>query len=87
MVARGSLPDRPMVLNDDQFFVCGDNSPQSQDARYWDPPDPFVRQIDPTEGVVPRKMMLGKAFFVYFPALHEEAAIPVPDFGRMRFIW
>lgn len=85
--ARGSRPDSPMVLNDDQFFVCGDNSPQSEDARFWEPPDPFVRQIDPTEGVVPRKMMLGKAFFVYFPALHEEAAIPVPDFGRMRFIW
>jgi signal peptidase I len=85
--ARGSRPEAPMVLNEDQFFVCGDNSPQSQDARYWDPPEPFVREIDPTEGIVPRKMMLGKAFFVYFPALHEEALLPVPDFGRMRFIW
>lgn len=85
--ARGSRPEAPMVLNDDQFFVCGDNSPQSLDARLWDEPEPFVRQIDPTEGVVPRKLMLGKAFFVYFPALHEEATLPVPDFGRMRFIW
>lgn len=87
VAARGSRPDAPMVLNDDQFFVCGDNSPQSLDARLWDAPEPFVREIDPTEGVVPRKLMLGKAFFVYFPALHEEATLPVPDFGRMRFIW
>jgi signal peptidase I len=85
--ARGSRPEAPMVLNDDQFFVCGDNSPQSLDARLWNAPEPFVREIDPTEGVVPRKLMLGKAFFVYFPALHEEATLPVPDFGRMRFIW
>lgn len=85
--ARGSRPESPMVLNEDQFFVCGDNSPQSLDARFWNPPDEFVRQIDPTSGVVPRKMMLGKAFFVYFPALHREGMVPVPDFGRLRFIW
>jgi hypothetical protein len=30
--------------------------------------------------------MIGKAFFVYFPSLHREGAIPVPDFGRLRFI-
>lgn len=85
--ARGSRPEAPMVLDEDQFFVCGDNSPQSLDARLWNPPEPFVREIDDTEGVVTRKLMLGKAFFVYFPALHEEATLPVPDFGRMRFIW
>lgn len=85
---RGTRPEAPMVLNDDQFFVCGDNSPQSLDARLWDPPEPFVREIDPTDGVVTRKMMIGKAFFVYFPATHEESTFwLLPDFGRMRFIW
>lgn len=87
VIARSSRPESPMILNDNQFFVCGDNSPASSDARLWGPPEPFVREIDPTEGIVPRKLMLGRAFFVYFPALHEESRVPVPDFGRMRFIW
>jgi len=30
--------------------------------------------------------MLGKAFFVYFPALAGTNPIPMPDFGRLRFI-
>lgn len=86
--SRGSTPKKPVLLNQDQFFVCGDNSPASLDARVWFPPYPWVKEIDPTEGVVPRKMMLGKAFFVYYPApTWVYGRIPVPDFGRMRFIW
>jgi len=30
--------------------------------------------------------MLGKAFFVYFPATLPGGPLPVPDVGRMRFI-
>ncbi|MGE4197535.1 MAG: S26 family signal peptidase [Phycisphaerales bacterium] len=86
--SRGSTPKKPILLGKDQFFVCGDNSPASHDARVWDAPDPWVQQIDPTPGVVPRKLILGKAFFVYYPApTWVYGRIPVPDFGRMRFIW
>lgn len=86
--ALGTHPDSLPSLNGDQFFVCGDNSPSSKDARLWTTVDPWIAdQIDPTVGVVNRKLMMGKAFYVYFPAMHTAlGSIPVPDFGRMRFI-
>lgn len=88
--ARATHPSTTHTLGPDQFFVCGDNSPASEDARLWGDPDPWVAyQIDPTPGVVPRDLLIGKAFFVYFPSLLRGASsgLPVPDFGRMRFIW
>ncbi|MEX2218565.1 MAG: signal peptidase I [Phycisphaerales bacterium] len=87
---RAAHPLRAMVLGPHQFFVCGDNSPQSKDARLWEAPDPWVAAtIDTTEGVVPRHLMIGRAFFVYFPSLIRGrwSPLPMPDFGRMRFIW
>ncbi len=86
--ARGTHPEHPVVLNADQFFCCGDNSPASSDGRLWADVDPWVaREIDGTLGVVPRELMMGKAFFVYFPSLLHDGGVPAPDFGRMRFIW
>ena len=76
-------------LDADQFFVCGDNSPSSADGRLWDKPDPWIAElIDPEIGIVNRKLLIGKAFFVYFPAAHRlmNRSI-IPDFGSMRFIW
>ncbi|MFN0011990.1 MAG: signal peptidase I [Phycisphaerales bacterium] len=85
--AWGTHPTTTMRLNGDQFFVCGDNSPASEDGRLWERPDEWVAaEIDPTVGVVPRNLMLGKAFFVYFPALAGSSPIPMPDFGRLRWI-
>lgn len=43
-------------LADDQFFVLGDNSPASSDARLW------VKQH-----FVERELLIGKALFVYWP--------------------
>jgi len=84
----GTHPSQPNLLGPDQFFVCGDNSPNSLDGRLWDSPDPWVAtQIDPTIGVVNRDLLIGKAFFVYFPSFHKDKRIPIPDVGRMRFIW
>jgi signal peptidase I len=85
--AKGTHPKNTIILNKDQFFVCGDNSPMSLDARLWDVPNPWVAEIDPTMGVVNRDLLIGKAFFVYFPAPFHNNQIPVPDFGSMRFIW
>jgi hypothetical protein len=83
------------VLEDDQFFMLGDNSQQSLDGRLWrgaDAPDAdyFVR----------RELLIGKALFVYWP--HGWDNIPFteirlpnlplignqfnPDFRRMRLI-
>lgn len=79
---------RPASLGKDQFFCCGDNSSNSFDGRMWGDPNPWVAaEIDDTPGIVHRKMLLGKAFFVYFPAPYMIGErVPVPDFGRMRFI-
>ncbi len=85
--AWGTAPQTTITLSLDEFFVCGDNSPQSQDSRLWASPEDWVETlIDPKAGVVPRRLMLGKAFFVYFPALAGSSPIPMPDFGRLRFI-
>ena len=43
--AKGTHPSNTVILNKDQFFVCGDNSPQSLDARLWDLPHPWVAEI------------------------------------------
>lgn len=88
-------PQTTMRLGADDYFVCGDNSPASLDGRLWTTVDPWVNfefRKNPAEsiqiGVVPRELLLGKAFFVYLPSLKYEAKpVPVPDFGRMRFIW
>jgi hypothetical protein len=80
-------PQTTMKLTSTQYFVCGDNSPQSLDARAWGPPDPLVAAIDPTTNVVPKALMIGRAFFVYFPAWQKRYGIPIPDIGRMRWIW
>ncbi|MFM9995588.1 MAG: signal peptidase I [Phycisphaerales bacterium] len=88
--ATATHPLRTPRLGPDHFFVCGDNSPQSEDGRRWGEPDPWVaHSIDPTPGVVPRDLLIGKAFFVYFPSLLRQtrSGFPVPDFGRTRFIW
>lgn len=87
---RGTHPFWSPILGPDHFFVCGDNSPQSLDSRLWDPPEPWVaQQIDATEGIVPRDLMIGRAFFVYFPSMVRGGwtNLPMPDFGRLRWIW
>lgn len=88
--ARATHPANLPTLNNDQFFVCGDNSPASLDGRLWDPPVPWLAQeIDATPGIVARKLMLGKAFFVYFPSpesISKDGKRFVPNFGEMRFI-
>lgn len=87
--ATATHPKRTLTLTDEEFFCCGDNSPASLDGRLWDAPNPWVAAIDPNMGVVHRRLMIGKAFYVYFPAASRKfRQIPVrPDFGRMRWIW
>ncbi|MBI1372081.1 MAG: hypothetical protein GC159_04890 [Phycisphaera sp.] len=86
--------DNPATLGPDQFFCLGDNSPQSSDSRAWDSIDPAVQYTlgigdDDSAmrrrytGRVPRDLMIGRAFFVYFPAPDK---FFVPAFGKMRFI-
>lgn len=89
----GGYEGGPITLLDDQFYCLGDNSPMSQDSRYWRAPDPWIEylmlsEVDEPEGIVPRKLMMGKAFFVYFPAPlgFGRGVPPIPNFAEMRFI-
>ncbi|MGH7242275.1 MAG: S26 family signal peptidase [Phycisphaerales bacterium] len=86
---RGSHPTTLAIQHANEFFMMGDNSPASLDGRLWGEPDPWVSElIDPRPGVVPRDLIVGKAFCVFFPALSRKwGMIPIPDFGNVRWIW
>lgn len=60
-------PDNPVVLGEDEFFVCGDNSPYSLDSRWWNKPGLGNRGRSFNQGVVPGEYLVGKAFFVHWP--------------------
>ena len=86
---------KPAQLQADQFMMCGDNSAASKDSRLWGKPSPLVEKIFGAEFgenapfVVPRALLLGKAWCVYFPApVSPTASLPkiMPDFGELRFI-
>lgn len=84
----------PVTLETDQFFCMGDNSPFSHDGRYWSDVNPWIEERmlsdkNQITGVVPRELMIGKAFFVYFPAPHRMTPTGlgiIPNFGDVRFI-
>lgn len=79
-----------MQLGADEFFVMGDNSMLSSDARVWPAPVRLAYEdVDVEGGRVPRRFMLGRAFFVYWPAGYSPVngfIRFVPNFGEMRFI-
>lgn len=84
-------PDHIVALKPEEYFALGDNSLISGDGRMWSndvvlPGEdlPFVER-----GRVPARFLLGKAFFVYWPAGHRPFGWDlgiVPNFGEMRFI-
>jgi hypothetical protein len=85
----------PFTIGPDEYFCCGDNSPNSLDGRYWynDMLGPHLRAAAEagryTVGTVPADQMIGRAFFVYWPGF-----LPItpwgpnilPDVGRARWI-
>ncbi len=89
--------DYPIMLRSDEFFMLGDNTVASKDSRLWDVVGPhLVERGEAFQlGTVPRDQLIGKAFFVYWPAGHALGWLPlpviknlgiIPDVGRMRWI-
>jgi signal peptidase I len=93
-------PSAPIVLykskrgevRENEYFVLGDNSILSGDARNWTDDVDLVEgeNLEVESGRVPERFLLGKAFFVYWPAGYRpfSPGMPgiVPNFGEMRFI-
>ncbi len=83
--------DNAIELGEDEFFVLGDNSPRSQDSRWWDRWGRGNNGLRYREGIVPREYLVGKALFVYWPSGFRPFAGSrlafVPNVGRMRFIY
>jgi signal peptidase I len=84
--------DKPFTLEEDEFFVLGDNSPNSEDGRWWTRPGLANKGISAYRvGIVPRNYLVGKALFVYWPSGYRPfAEFPfgiIPNIGRMRFIY
>lgn len=85
--------EKPMApLGADEFFVLGDNSAASHDSRFWDRKGLDINgQELHRKGIVPRDYLIGKAYFVYWPAgfrPHPKFRFAfIPNIGDMRFIY
>ena len=90
----GHHDSQPVDILADQYFCLGDNSPMSSDGRFWKRVDPWIKRTmfnegENAKGIVPRELMIGRAFFVYFPAPYSTRPSHwalFPNFGQMRFI-
>ena len=60
-------PRDPFVIRPGHFMMMGDNSPRSYDSRAWDSADKAWRIANRSNWEVPRAMLIGKAFYVYWP--------------------
>lgn len=75
---------KPMVLGEDEYFACGDNSPYSLDSRLWKSEGLKNNEGSYPAGVVPKDYLVGKAMFVHWPGgyrINKEPIrwIPYPD--------
>ena len=63
-----AIEGNPFALRKDEFFVLGDNSPNSEDGRWWSQPGRANNGLSYRKGIVPRDYLVGKAMFVYWPS-------------------
>jgi len=79
------------TLRADEYFVLGDNSPNSHDGRWWDTPGIGNNGTVYRAGVVPRDYLVGKAVFVYWPSgfrfFQKSRRAIIPNIGQIRFIY
>lgn len=79
---RNAVHGKVVRLGPEQYFVMGDNSPNSEDSRFWS-----------NHGAVPERDIIGHAFLVHFPSRIVTGArwgrswqCQVPDWSRMRWL-
>jgi signal peptidase I len=70
--ANAASDQQEIKVDDDGFLAFGDNSPRSRDSRLWQ------------TGMqsVPRRNLVGRAFFIYWPH-----GVPVLNDGRGYSVW
>ncbi len=85
-----NFPAGAQQLGPDEYFTQGDNSQLSWDARCWATGVKLPGEgLDVAPGRVPGRFLLGRAFYVYWPAGYKAADwLPsfVPNFQGMRII-
>jgi hypothetical protein len=54
-------------IRSDHYLMLGDNSPRSKDSRGWGDDDRAWDPEDRQKWEVPRKLLTGKAFVIYWP--------------------
>jgi signal peptidase I len=81
-VGRNAVQGKAVHLGSGQYFVLGDNSPSSDDSRFW-----------PDGGSVPADCLVGKPFLVHLPTriatwelFGRRWQARIPDWGRMRWL-
>jgi signal peptidase I len=92
----GNLKSKDYPIGPDRYMMLGDNSPRSKDGRGWSTGDRDWDTSDRQYWEVPRSLLTGKAFFVYWPhgqpikesvSLTRDIRFPfLPYFSRMRWI-
>jgi Signal peptidase, peptidase S26 len=102
--ALGNLKSKEYPIGPDRYMMLGDNSPRSKDSRGWDQRDRYDPeypevgwdQTNRASWEVPRSLLTGKAFFVYWPhgkpfgpdiRVKRDFQLPFrPYFERMKWI-
>ncbi len=85
---RRALPGEPFRLEANEYFVLGDNSADSHDSREW-AASPGWTALGVRPGVVAGGQIVGRAVFVYLPALLPmdlQGRWRIPNLGQVRWI-
>jgi signal peptidase I len=79
---RHAVAGKAVHLAPDQYFVLGDNSPNSEDSRFW-----------AGDGAVPEANLVGKPFLVHLPSrvvsvrrFGHHWQYQLPDWNRIRWL-
>jgi signal peptidase I len=96
VAALGPMGWTDYPIGEDRFFMMGDNSPRSKDSRGWHNDDRDWDTTGRQRWEVPRTMLTGKAFCIYWPhgkpfgpdiRLWSDFRVPFrPYFERMTWI-